>query len=513
MSRTKHKFSNSQILFSFLGVVFISILAFQIPKINLGKNKAEAASLISFPSDHGQHGSFMAEWWYLNLLVRTSDSNLNLKDLGYVMSFTRIDGNRAFLTSRYDDKNKSFDENTDRDGSLTVNLKNGQYLYIKYLNGYTSAILEEKPPGTDRKKVYKLTGSTSQVGSFNLTLKERTVVGSGYNTPLLWGGSTGNCRGKISVFGPDDTFYYSIPDLDISGVITDIDGVTRNIKVGKAWIDHQWFNNAPTYDWKGHYWNSFHFTTSGDLYNPGPHQAVGFVTQVYSDGPRYTYWVKRNADGTNECGMGGKMTIQNYGNTSYPSSWQVELNKSNSIYLNATGTAFSANQIFDPPAGPNFFEPASFFSGNTEGTNFTGLGFFETHLTRYSAISKNNSTLNIRAYGTKGDGIYPQMDILVDDKKVKSFSTNGNLTDYSYTHPFSINAEQIKVRFSNDYYQPPEDRNLYIDRITLNGSMYQSEADTTYSTGSWGSNGCVPSFKKSEWLNCNGYFHYLSAFY
>jgi hypothetical protein len=510
----KNKSNKVQVVLMFIGFLIIPFLVFQLPKIRLFTNKIEAASTLSFPSDHGQHGSFFAEWWYLNLMVKAKNpSDQKIKDLGYVLSFSRISGVKSLLTSRYDDSSKNFKENTNSGGNLTVNLINGKYLYVKYLNGIVSMMLEEKPPGLDRKKNYKLTGSTPEIGSFDLTLKERTVIASGSNSPLLWGGVTGNCRGKISVFGLDDTFYYSIPDLDISGFITDTDGVSRSIEVGKAWIDHQWFNSTPPANWKGHYWNSLHLTTSGNLYDNGPHNAVGFVTQIYSNGPKYTYWVKRNSDGTNECGVGGGLSVDSYGNTGYPSKWQIELNKSNSIFMRYAGYPFSSNQIFDPPAGPNFYEPVSFYSGNVGGSNFTGLGFFETHLTRYSAIVKNNSTLSISAYGTKGNNVYPQMDILIDDKKVKTYTVSGIKTDYNYVHPNALNAEQIKVRFSNDYYQPPDDRNLFVDKITLNGFNYQTEANTTYSIGSWNNEGCSPGFKKSEWLSCNGYFHYLFSFY
>lgn len=351
--------------------------------VNSSEIKGEVSSVLNFPRDHGQHSNFAAEWWYLNLLVRTTKiDGTNEKDLGYIMSFSRIAGNNGLLSSEYDQSTKSFKERANTGGSLSVSLKGGKYLFAQYSNGSIISTLEELPPSFDRKRVYKLTGRTVEIGNFDLTLKERAVVSSGYNTPLLWGGTTGNCRGKISVFGNNDTFYYSIPDLDITGTITDGDGVKRNVKIGKAWIDHQWFNAIPPSDWKGHYWTSFHYTHSNDLYDPGPHQAIGFVTQIYKNGPRYIYWVKRNVNGTNECGDDGRITINSYGSTNYPSSWKVELNKSNNLFLAANGISFSDNQIFRSPPGPAFFEPASYYSGTVNGKLFTGLGFFETHLRR-----------------------------------------------------------------------------------------------------------------------------------
>lgn len=381
MSKSPLRTNRSRLLLILTGAISVLTLGIIIPKVNLSQKSADASSVLTFPRDFGQHINFRAEWWYLNLLLRsTKTDGTGEKDMGHVISFSRIAGSNGLLTSRYDNKQKTFNESTDSGGDLAVSLKDGQYLLVKYTNGPTNATLEETPPGSDRKKVYKLTGNTPEMGSFDLTLKERTVIASGYNTPLLWGGTTGNCRGKISVFAKDDTFYYSIPDLDITGTVTDIDGVVRNIKVGKAWMDHQWFNSIPPNDWEGHYWTSLHLTHSNNLYDSNPHKAVGFVTQIYSEGPRYTYWVKRNANGTNECGVGGNLTVKGYGTTDYPSTWKLELKKSNNIFLQADGATFSGNQVFKPPLGPNFFESASFYSGSLNGKSFTGLGFFETHL-------------------------------------------------------------------------------------------------------------------------------------
>lgn len=180
-------------IFVLTGALLVLALAIIIPSVNLSGRKAEASSVISFPRDHGQHPNFAAEWWYLNLLARTTKiDGANEKDLGYVISFSRIAGNKSLLSSRYDQNTKSFKENTNTGGSLSVSLKDGKYLKVQYSNGSTISTLEELPPGSDRKRVYRLTAKTPEVGGFDLTLKERAVVSSGYNTPLLWGGTTGN---------------------------------------------------------------------------------------------------------------------------------------------------------------------------------------------------------------------------------------------------------------------------------------------------------------------------------
>lgn len=374
-----------------VGLFSTLVLANFIPKINLSLKKPQANALLSFPQDHSIHPDFNAEWWYLSLMTKTTNnSGEDEKDTGHLISFSSIRPSKesekinGLLSSTYDNSSKEFKENTDIGGDLQVYLKNQKFLFVNYTNPNSYATLEEKKPRADGKKVYKLSGKTPEIGTFNLKLKERTKS----NIPLLWGGNTPNCTGKISVFEPNDTFYYSIPDLDITGTITNPNGEQRNVKIGKAWMDHQWFNNAPPEDWKGHYWTGLHFTESSNLYDSGPHHAIGFVTQFYNDEklgeiPKYTYWVKRNANGSNQCGTEGSISINNYGETNYPSSWAIDLKKSGKRFLQLTGSPFSDNQIFDPPADlPDFFESASFYSGTLNGKPITGLGFFETHITR-----------------------------------------------------------------------------------------------------------------------------------
>lgn len=361
-------------------LLFILIIGFNFTKVKFLTKITDAASVVTFPKDHRQHPNFNSEWWYINLLTKTiNDGTSTEKDLAYVISFSRIMEIKSLLSSRYDQGTKSFKEATNTGGDLQVSLMGGEYLKVQYSNGSTSLTLREMPsiPG-DMKRVYKLIGKTNEIGTFDLTLKERSVGPNGVNTPLLWG-ENNNCSGRISVFNENDTFYYSIPDLDITGTITDIDGIKSTVKIGKAWIDHQWFNGSPPSNWRGHYWTSLHYTNSNNLYDSGPHSAFGFVTQIYDTGPKYTYWVKRNSNGTNECGTGGNITIDKYGSTNFPSSWNIKLDEKVNMF-SITGSSFSDNQIVNVPGNFDFLEASSYFSGLVDGNKVTGLGFFETHI-------------------------------------------------------------------------------------------------------------------------------------
>lgn len=305
------------------------------------KSRALSSPAITFPQDHASHPGFSREWWYLNLTSQ---------NLSYVISFSRIGGVNGLLSSRYDNATRDFAQNTDSNGTLSATLDSQSLLQISYTKSNGPSLqLQEIAPDPDGQKRFKLFGQTPQIGTFDLTLQEQVS-----SSPLLWG-----CTGNISVFAPNDTYYYSLPGLDISGSIIDIDGTRKEISSGKAWMDHQWFSSSPPPNWKGHYWASFHTDS----------QAIGLVTQFYSTGPKYSYWVKRNNNGSNECGNTVKFNPTRFFSNNFPSKIHFDTKS-----ISGDIEPLSDNQVFTTPIGPSFFEPASLVS------SIGGIGFFETSL-------------------------------------------------------------------------------------------------------------------------------------
>lgn len=127
-----------------------------------------------------------------------------------------------------------------------------------------------------------------------------------------------------------------------------------------------------------------------------------------------------------------------------------------------------------------------------------------------SPTSSARSTITIFAMGTPGNSTYPTMKLQINGSSVKTWTVNGSLNSYTYAASTRVTANQVRVRFSNDYYSSSKgDRNLRVDRIVIDGVTYESEAPTVYSTGTWNqATGCAAGFKESDWLQCNGYFQY-----
>ncbi len=135
--------------------------------------------------------------------------------------------------------------------------------------------------------------------------------------------------------------------------------------------------------------------------------------------------------------------------------------------------------------------------------------------------SSTGSVLTIYAAGTPARGIYPTLVLNINNNgtrtNVATFTNvNGNPNSGQFnTFTYKSNTElvpgQIRVRFTNDYYNPQtgEDRNVRINKISIDGQEYLSSTPSVYSTGTWAaSNGCAAGYKQSDWLMCNGYFQY-----
>lgn len=122
------------------------------------------------------------------------------------------------------------------------------------------------------------------------------------------------------------------------------------------------------------------------------------------------------------------------------------------------------------------------------------------------------STIEIVASGSTGDEsflldingqVVGEFDVSTSDQTFRTFF-NG-IVDPA--------VDIVRVEFTNDLFIAGEvDRDLLVDKIIVNGINYESEAETTYSTGTWLGEG-VPheGFVTSNTLHVTGYFEYLAA--
>ena len=83
--------------------------------------------------------------------------------------------------------------------------------------------------------------------------------------------------------------------------------------------------------------------------------------------------------------------------------------------------------------------------------------------------------------------------------------------ELTYETPEVIQASDVRINFVNDFYDPDNgiDNNVKIDRIQIGAVVYQTEAPTVFSTGTWTAvDGITPGFRLSEVLHGAGYFQF-----
>ncbi|EMI24260.1 DUF4347 domain-containing protein [Rhodopirellula europaea] len=134
-------------------------------------------------------------------------------------------------------------------------------------------------------------------------------------------------------------------------------------------------------------------------------------------------------------------------------------------------------------------------------------GYFQ-----YAAPSASSS-ISVYAAGAENT---ETIELWIDGQRAQTWQNiggdidTGDFVKLDFEAVSTVDISQVQIRFTNDLYQADDgiDRNVRIDRIELDGTSYQTEAETVYSTGTWQENGLTPGFKQSEWLHANGYFQY-----
>lgn len=136
-----------------------------------------------------------------------------------------------------------------------------------------------------------------------------------------------------------------------------------------------------------------------------------------------------------------------------------------------------------------------------------GNGYFQ-----YPASSGGGETLiQIRAAGDEGG---ERMELQIDGLTVAGFTVTTSFANYEFTAPAAVTAGRVRIAFVNDLWDPASgiDRNLNVDRISINGTVFETESPNVLSTGTWtAATGIQPGFFQSQTLHAEGYFQYEAS--
>ena len=118
------------------------------------------------------------------------------------------------------------------------------------------------------------------------------------------------------------------------------------------------------------------------------------------------------------------------------------------------------------------------------------------------------SSVEIFAAGATGE---ENLELLIDGQVVQTFFNVGGDASTDAFQRFTFETSQtitpgnIGIRFSNDAFDPSIglDRNLFVDRIAVDGVSVEAEDPSTFSTGIYRDGLTGPGFVQTDVLNIN----------
>jgi len=154
-----------------------------------------------------------------------------------------------------------------------------------------------------------------------------------------------------------------------------------------------------------------------------------------------------------------------------------------------------------------FTDADGIVEGFGRGDTLHGNGFFQFAET---PLDGTGSTIVIRASGDIG---VEELALQIDERDVEIFTVTQSFEDYVFVADRNITADQIRVRFANDIFNPNQDRNLNVDFISIDGEVFESESSSTFSTGTFNdADGIVAGFGRGSTLQVrNGHLYLVSS--
>ena len=82
-------------------------------------------------------------------------------------------------------------------------------------------------------------------------------------------------------------------------------------------------------------------------------------------------------------------------------------------------------------------------------------------------VSGNYSFI-VTAFGSAAAGLCPEMEIRIDQSPIGSVTVDSGIWEtYVIEGNIPAGIHNVAIAFTNDYYNPPEDRNLYVDTVFI----------------------------------------------
>ena len=182
----------------------------------------------------------------------------------------------------------------------------------------------------------------------------------------------------------------------------------------------------------------------------------------------------------------------------------------NGIDRNVLIDAIAIDGVRFETESPDVFSTATYTPDGLEpgfgrGEILHSNGYFQ-----FAGGASDTTTITVNAAGDEGTESFA---LQIDGQTVEIWDNiSTSFTSYNHTASGTVTADQIRVVFLNDQFDPAQgiDSNLVVDNIVVDGVVFETEANNVFSTGTWLNNEIVDGFGRGDTLHSNGYFQYAS---
>lgn len=325
----------------------------------LGSSADEGFSVVasgenlSFPSDHGPHGNFRIEWWYVT--ANLVDENGMALGLQWTLFRNALKpenppksgwqnrqfwlGHSAITTSETHLSAEMFARGGIGQAGVTP------VPFSAWIDNWRLQSVADSDEDPLTRMTMRATGS-----GFSYNVKMTA------NGPLVRHGLNGFSRKSDQ---GQASYYYSQPFYEMTGSVT-LNGVTRQV-TGKAWLDREWSSQPLAADQTGWDWFSLHLDSGSKIMLFRVRRKEG--RDFYSGSH-----IMPNGDITPVSNEDVTFTPENYQTVAgkrIPTRWRISLSKEN---ISFTALALNPNSWMDNSFG--YWEGPIIIKGDVNGTGY-----------------------------------------------------------------------------------------------------------------------------------------------
>ena len=199
-------------------------------------------------------------------------------------------------------------------------------------------------------------------------------------------------------------------------------------------------------------------------------------------------WAQRSPTLTDICADGTDVRITNLSGVTYTANGSsfaapavtAAVAKAQQAWVEQTGTRLTQGEFLDLARS----------TGKAMGT----AGFFELDTDALLAkiaqsapvpTAQSATTITVNASGAPAGGVNAHFKLLVDGKTVGQATVDSAAKDYSFTANLTADqAHKVQVQYDNDGFVNGQDRNLFVNKVTINGTAHSpTAANVTYDKG------------------------------